>query len=110
MEDHENKRFTTYEITEGAVAFNQKALLSTSLYPDYFFISHEGPDLAFQIMNNGYSVIYNAEVVVKHYHSDLGRKSWTTYYYDENASIGLPPATFHSFMPFDICFVDRYQL
>lgn len=89
VEDFSEGTFKTYEITEGAVAFRKSALDGTNLYPDYFFISHEGPDLAFRLMDKGYDVIYIGEVVVQHCHSNLGRKSWTTYYYDSRNQFWL---------------------
>lgn len=77
-----DKTFLTNEITEGAVAFRKKTLDLSGLYPEYFFISHEGPDLAYRIMNNGYNVIYSPEIIVIHKHSNLGRKNWRRYYFD----------------------------
>ncbi len=77
-----DKMFLTNEITEGAVAFRKSTLEKSGLYPESFFISHEGPDLAFRIMNKGYHVIYNPGITVKHYHSKLARKNWRRYYYD----------------------------
>ena len=44
------RRFTTYEITEGAVAFRRMVFEKSGYYPEHFFLSHEGPDLAFRIM------------------------------------------------------------
>jgi GT2 family glycosyltransferase len=74
--------FLTYELTEGAVAFRKEALKACGLYPDYFFLSHEGPDLAFRMINAGYRVIYSPDVTVIHSHSSIGRKNWMRYYYD----------------------------
>ena len=74
--------FETYEITEGAVAFRKSALADAGWYPDAFFLSHEGPDLAVRIMDRGYKVIYRGDLVVKHWHDSAGRQSWMTYYYD----------------------------
>lgn len=82
VEEFSDKVFLTNEITEGAVAFRKETLDESGLYPDRFFISHEGPDLAYRIMNSGYNVIYNPAVEVKHFTSPLGRKSWRRYYYD----------------------------
>lgn len=76
------RSFVTNEITEGAVAFRKETLKRSGLYPESFFISHEGPDIAFRIMNQGYSVMYYPEIVVKHFHSKIGRESWRRYYYD----------------------------
>jgi GT2 family glycosyltransferase len=81
-EDFHDKTFITYEITEGAVAFRKSALNVAGGYPEYFFLSHEGPDLAFRLIDNGYKVIYSGDIVVRHSHSNLGRKTWTNYYYD----------------------------
>lgn len=80
--ENADKEFDTYEITEGAVAFRKKALEKAGYYPDYFFLSHEGPDLALRLMNSGYTVIYSNTVSVMHRHSNLGRRNWLNYYYD----------------------------
>lgn len=75
-------RFATYEITEGAVAFRQEAVRRIGYYHDAFFISHEGPDLAFRLMNAGYAVEYDGSVIVRHKHEQTGREKWRFYYYD----------------------------
>lgn len=74
--------FRTYEISEGAVAFRREALLKAGLYPDSFFISHEGLDLAYRLMNAGYSVEYDGCISVRHFHDAAGRPNWRRYYYD----------------------------
>lgn len=81
-EEHHNTTFRTYELTEGAVAFRKSSLDSSGKYPEYFFLSYEGTDLAFRLINNGQHVIYSGDITVRHSHSNLGRKSWTNYYYD----------------------------
>lgn len=80
--ENADKEFCTYEITEGAVAFRKKALEKAGYYPYYFFLSHEGPDLALRLMDSGYTVIYSNIVSVMHKHSNLGRRNWLNYYYD----------------------------
>jgi GT2 family glycosyltransferase len=82
VEDYHDKDFLTYEITEGAVAFNKKVLTLSGNYPEYFFLSHEGPDLAYRILDTGYEVRYSSLVSVLHSHAEEGRKSWFRYYYD----------------------------
>jgi GT2 family glycosyltransferase len=81
-EEYSDKEFDTYEITEGAVVFRMKALEKAGLYPEHFFISHEGPDMAFRILNTGYEVKYSGLVTVIHAHAQEGRKPWYRYYYD----------------------------
>lgn len=75
-------RFPTYEISEGAVAFRRKAWDKTRGYPEEFFISHEGRDIAYQLMNAGYSVEYCPMVRVIHHHHQSGRPDWRRYYFD----------------------------
>ena len=82
VEEYHDKRFLTYEITEGAVAFRKAALDKSGLYPESFFISHEGPDLAFRIFEADYDVIYDGNIQVDHLFADEGRPSWRKYYYD----------------------------
>jgi len=89
VEEYSEKEFLTNEITEGAVAFRREALQKSGYYPEHFFISHEGPDLAFRIMNAGYNVIYTPKIRVKHYHAKEGRPSWRRYYYDTRNLIWL---------------------
>ena len=79
---YEDREFPTYEITEGAVAFRKKALSLTGFYTEYFFISHEGVDLALRLWENGYKVIYSPDISVRHCHASQGRPNWRRYYFD----------------------------
>lgn len=89
VEQFSNVPFDTYEITEGAVAFRRAVLNEVGGYPDAFFLSHEGPDLAFRIMNRGWRVIYHPAVAVTHSFAEEGRKSWRNYYYDTRNTLWL---------------------
>ena len=82
QEEYSEKEFSTYEITEGAVAFRKQVIKEAGYYTEYFFLSHEGPDLAFRILNLDYDVIYSNKITVMHSHAETGRKSWFRYYYD----------------------------
>jgi len=93
-EEYSDRFFKTYEITEGAVAFQKKALVAAGFYPEYFFISHEGPDLAFRLMDKGFDVVYMGDVAVRHRHSNLGRKSWFSYYYNTRNQFWLAARNF----------------
>ena len=88
------RRFTTYEITEGAVAFRRMVFEKSGYYPEHFFLSHEGPDLAFRIMEAGYDVVYSPMVTVLHRHSRLGRQAWFNYYYDTRNLLWLAARNF----------------
>jgi GT2 family glycosyltransferase len=81
-EEFGDRTFETYEITEGAVAFRKSAVAEAGWYPEAFFLSHEGPDLAVRLIDRGYKVIYRGDIAVKHWHDSDGRQSWMTYYYD----------------------------
>jgi len=76
VEAYADAEFDTYEITEGAVAFRRSILQRVGGYPATFFLSHEGPDLAFRIMNHGARVIYSPAVSVTHSFAPEGRPSW----------------------------------
>jgi len=88
------KEFLTYEITEGAVAFRKETLSKSGYYDEIYFISHEGPDLAFRIIREGYDCIYWPDVIVKHRHENAGRVSWLNYYYDTRNHIFLTVKNF----------------
>jgi GT2 family glycosyltransferase len=89
-----DQTFETYEITEGAVAFRTAAAQTVGWYSEGFFLSHEGPDLAFRLMDRGYRVIYRGDIVVRHWHENAGRVSWATYYYDTRNQYWLAARNF----------------
>lgn len=82
LERFADTAFETDEISEGAVAFRRAAVLAAGLYPNSFFISHEGPDLAFRLLNLDYKVTYDPRITVYHARAQEGRPSWRRYYYD----------------------------
>ena len=82
VELNADQQFDTYELTEGAVAFRRNVFGRSGYYPEGFFLSHEGPDLACRIIDSGFRVIYSPMITVLHHHSDMGRKNWYNYYYD----------------------------
>lgn len=82
VEEWGNKPFETYEISEGAVALRREAVVNVGLYPENYFISHEGPDLAIRLMNAGGVVRYEPKISVQHARSEIARVSWRRYYYD----------------------------
>jgi GT2 family glycosyltransferase len=86
---YQDKEFPTYEITEGAVAFRKEVLYKSGFYDPIYFISHEGPDLAFRILRCGYDCIYSGDIIVTHCHEQTGRASWLNYYYDTRNHIFL---------------------
>jgi GT2 family glycosyltransferase len=88
------REFSTYEITEGAVAFRMEALRRVGFYSEGFFLSHEGPDLALRLLDAGYDVIYSGLVSVLHYRSNLGRKDWLKYYFDTRNQFWLAARNF----------------
>jgi len=89
VEQFADQAFDTYEITEGAVAFRRSVLREVGSYPESFFLSHEGPDLAFRMMNRGWRVTYNPALSVTHLFAPEGRKSWRNYYMDTRNTLWL---------------------
>lgn len=83
------QQFETNDISEGAVAFRRSALQQVGLYPDYFFISHEGPDLALRLINAGWKIIYSPQIAVTHGYDTQSRTSWRRYYYDTRNTLWL---------------------
>lgn len=79
---YKDQVFATYEISEGAVAFQRRALQQVGVYPLDYFISHEGIDLAMRLLNAGYRIEYQPTIAVTHEHAAEGRPGWRRYYYD----------------------------
>jgi hypothetical protein len=94
VEEWSERVFDTYEITEGAVAMRRSVVAEAGWYPDTFFLSHEGPDLAFRMMNLGYRLIYRGDIAVKHWHASAGRTPWMTHYYDTRNQYWLAARNF----------------
>lgn len=84
-----DQTFPTYEITEGAAALRLQCLREVGGYPESFFLSHEGPDLAYRLMDRGWQVIYNPQIAVTHLFAPEGRASWRNYYYDTRNTLWL---------------------
>lgn len=82
VEKFKDREFLTNEISEGAVAFRRDAIIKVGMYADYFFISHEGPDLACRLLDAGYDIKFSPDVEVLHKHASEGRTSWRRYYFD----------------------------
>ncbi|HML78023.1 glycosyltransferase family 2 protein [Geobacter sulfurreducens] len=74
--------FLTDYISEGAVAFRKASFECTGYYPEEFFLSHEGPDLACRFINAGYNIYYSGSVEVLHKCSKVQRVTWRNTYYD----------------------------
>lgn len=89
VENFAGNGFETNEISEGAVAFKRSALMQVGLYPEYFFISHEGPDMALRLINAGWRVIYCPDIVVTHAYDQRARASWRRYYFDTRNQLWL---------------------
>lgn len=94
QEEFYDKNFMTYEITEGAVAFRKMAISQSGGYSDAFFLSHEGPDLAFRIYEAGYEVRYSGVISVSHHFANEGRTPWRNYYFDTRNQIWLAARNF----------------
>jgi len=77
-----DEAFDTYEITEGAVAYRREALSEAGLYRADFFISHEGLELAYRLLDGSWEVAYDGGIAVEHHHAAGGRTNWRRYYYD----------------------------
>jgi GT2 family glycosyltransferase len=84
-----NEEFETDYISEGAAAFRKEVFDHAGYYPAEFYLSHEGPDLAYRIINAGYTIIYSPEIEVIHKVDRNHRPSWRNSYYDTRNQIWL---------------------
>lgn len=89
MEEYCDRSFITDYISEGAVAFRRAIFEEVGYYPEVFFISHEGPDLAYRILDSGYDLNYSSEISVLHRCATNQRASWRNTYYDTRNQIWL---------------------
>lgn len=89
MEEYWDRSFPTDYISEGAVAFRKQIFHEVGYYPEAFFISHEGPDLAYRILDSGYELNYSPQIGVLHRCDKNQRTSWRNTYYDTRNQIWL---------------------
>lgn len=66
--------FYTYYYAGGAHAIRREVLEEIGYYPEDFFYGMEEYDLAYRIIDKGYSIQYNASIVMLHKESPLGRR------------------------------------
>ncbi len=87
MEEFADKKLITDYISEGAACFRREVFDSVGYYPEEFFISHEGPDLAYRLLNADFAIYYSPEVKVIHKCSTEHRVTWRNTYYDTRNQI-----------------------
>lgn len=81
--------FETDYIGEGAVAFRKSVFGKAGYYPEEFFLAHEGPDLAYRIIDAGFTIWYSPEIAVSHKVDRRHRPGWRNSYYDTRNQIWL---------------------
>ena len=66
--------FETYYYAGGAHAIKRDIIEKLGCYPDDFFYGMEEYDLAYRILDAGYSIVYSDKIIMLHKESPLGRK------------------------------------
>lgn len=66
--------FETYYYAGGAHAIKREVIEKLGGYPDDFFYGMEEYDLAYRVLEAGYSIVYSDKIVMLHKESPLGRK------------------------------------
>ena len=66
--------FETYYYAGGAHAIKRDVIEKLGRYPADFFYGMEEYDLAYRILDAGYSIVYSDKIVMLHKESPLGRK------------------------------------
>lgn len=66
--------FETYYYAGGAHAVKRNVMEELGNYPEEFFYGMEEYDLAYRVLDAGYTIVYTDKVVMLHKESPLGRK------------------------------------
>jgi GT2 family glycosyltransferase len=66
--------FQTYYYAGGAHAIKREVISKIGLYPEDFFYGMEEYDLAYRILDQGYSIVYSDKIIMLHKESPLGRQ------------------------------------
>lgn len=73
--EYKNKSFfETYYFAGGAHAVKKEVMERLGNYPDDFFYGMEEYDLAYRILDSGYSIVYSDRIIMLHKESPLGRR------------------------------------
>ncbi|OIR05728.1 N-glycosyltransferase [mine drainage metagenome] len=76
IEKYKHKeKFFTYYFAGGAHAIKRKVLTEVGNLPEEFFYGMEEYDLSYRIIDKGYCIKYDANIVMLHKESPLGRKT-----------------------------------
>ncbi len=86
---YEDSSFETDYIAEGATIFRRLVFEKVGLYPESFFITHEGPDLALRLLNEGFTINYSPEIQVIHKCDPAGKTIARMIYYNIRNEIFL---------------------
>jgi GT2 family glycosyltransferase len=78
---HAAREFETHFILEGASALSREKVLSVGGYPAEFFLGHEGGDLAYRLIGDGWRVVHTPRVSTTHHAAIEHRPDWRVYYY-----------------------------
>jgi len=74
-EEYKDKSFfETYFYAGGAHAIKREVIEKLGGYPNDFFYGMEEYDLAYRILEAGYSIVYSDKIIMLHKESPLGRK------------------------------------
>ncbi len=71
----DKEKFFTYFFAGGAHAIKRKVLNEVGNLPEEFFYGMEEYDLSYRIIDNGYCIKYDSNIVMLHKESPLGRKT-----------------------------------
>lgn len=75
-------QFETDYIAEGATAFRTAIIEEVGGYPEEFFMSHEGFDLAYRLIDHGYRIDYRGDIRFEHHCAPQQRTTWRNTYFD----------------------------
>ncbi len=75
FKEYKNKSFfETYYYAGGAHAIQRSVIENLGSYPEDFFYGMEEYDLAYRVLDAGYSITYSDKIIMLHKESPLGRK------------------------------------
>ncbi len=89
-----NRSFETNYFSGTAYAFRREILIIAGLYPEILYMHYEEVELAFRIMDEGGSIIYNPELSVVHHANEASRRSEIEVFYKPRNQVLLAVSCF----------------
>jgi len=81
LEQGRERKFETHYFSGTAYAFRREAIVGAGLFPEVLYMHHEEVELAYRILDDGGTILYDPEFSVVHHANPVSRRSEVKVFY-----------------------------